>query len=362
MNQRFLESLHIGLEAPLRDLVRCIDRSGRMSIALLTDEEGKLINVITDGDVRRGLLAGLTLGAAARELLPIKLGVPNSVAVTAPIGTTPMALMALMQERHVRQIPLLDELGRVADLVTLAELLPESPQALTAVIMAGGFGTRLRPMTDHTPKPMLPVGGRPVMEWIVDQLRAAGIHQVKVSTHYKPEKIMDHFGDGHAFGVEMEYVNEDRPLGTGGVLGLMDQPDDPFLVINGDVLTQIDFQKMLDFHQEHQAEMTVAVNLHQLEIPFGVVECSGPNIQALREKPCLPVLINAGIYLLQPSVHQLIPQKGERFNMTDLVQWLLDAGRTVVGFPIREYWTDIGQHASYNQAQKDHAQGAPHAD
>ena len=312
--------------------------------------------------MRRGLLAGLTLAASARELLPIKLGVPNSVAVTAPIGTTPMALMSLMQERHVRQIPLLDELGRVADIVTLAELLPESPQALSAVIMAGGFGTRLRPMTDHMPKPMLPVGGRPVMEWIVDQLRAAGIHQVKVSTHYKPEKIMDHFGDGSAFGVEMEYVNEDRPLGTGGALGLMDQPDAPFLVINGDVLTQIDFQKMLDFHQEHQAEMTVAVNMHQLEIPFGVVECSGPRIQTLREKPCLPVLINAGIYLLQPSVHKLLPQKGERFNMTDLIQWLLDAGRTVVGFPIREYWTDIGQHASYNQAQKDHAQGAPHAD
>jgi dTDP-glucose pyrophosphorylase/CBS domain-containing protein len=357
VNLSAINALHIGLDTPLREVVSCIDRSAAMSIALLADADRRLINVITDGDVRRGLLAGLDLDAQAKQLLPIKAGMPNPEAITAPAGTATANLIALMQAHHVRQVPLLDALGRVVDIATLAELLPQSPQAISAVIMAGGFGTRLQPLTDTLPKPMLPVGGRPVMEWIVDQLRSSGIHRMKVSTHYLPEKIMEHFGDGSAFGVEMEYVNEDRPLGTGGVLGLLERHDEPMLVINGDVLTAIDFQKMHDFHQEHGADLTVALTLQQLEIPFGVVECVGTAVTGLREKPRVPVLVNAGIYLLQPSVHDFIPKGGERFNMTDLIQWLLDAGRKVVGFPIREYWTDIGQHQAYNQAQEEHRDG-----
>jgi dTDP-glucose pyrophosphorylase len=351
-----IRSLEIGLDAPLRSLVACIDRSGRLSIALLADSDGHLINVITDGDVRRGLLAGLTLDSPTRELLPIKKGMPNPEAVTAPAGTSPVKLLRLMQAKHIRQVPLLSPDRTVVDIVSLADLLPQPPQDLSAVIMAGGFGTRLRPMTDDTPKPMLQVGGRPVMEWMVDQLRAAGIYRVKVTTHYLSEKIVEHFGDGHAFGIEMEYVKEDEPLGTGGALGLLDRHDGPLLVINGDVLTKVDFNKMLDFHLENEADMTVAVNLSQMEVPFGVVECAGPRIMAIQEKPRISMLVNAGIYLLQPTVQPFLP-RGERFNMTDLIQWLLDAGRNVVGFPIREYWTDIGQHESYHRAQAEHADG-----
>jgi dTDP-glucose pyrophosphorylase/CBS domain-containing protein len=360
VNPPFLKSLQIGLDAPLRELVACIDRSGRMSIAILAEEDGRLINVITDGDVRRGLLAGLTLDSPTRDLLPIKKSMPNPEAITAPAGTNPAKLLRLMQARHIRQVPLLNAERRVVEIVSLSDLLPQPPQDLSAVIMAGGFGTRLRPMTDDLPKPMLPVGGRPVLEWMVDLLRAAGIYRVKVTTHYLPEKIMDHFGNGSAFGMEMEYVNEDEPLGTGGALGLIDGSGDPLLVINGDVVTKVDFRRMLDFHLENEADMTVAVNLRQMEVPFGVVECDGPRIKALQEKPRLPMLVNAGIYLLQPSVQAYIPRGGERFNMTDLIQWLLDAGRSVVGFPIREYWADIGQHDAYTRAQEDHARdGAP---
>ncbi|HNX94875.1 MAG TPA: nucleotidyltransferase family protein [Holophaga sp.] len=353
-----LQALHIAPATTLRDTIRAIDASGRLGTALIVDEEQRLSAVITDGDIRRGLLAGLSLDTPIGELLAIKALEPNPHAITAAEDTDPTELLRLMQERHVRQIPLLDEAGRVTNIVTLNELLPTQPQGLRAVIMAGGFGTRLKPLTDQIPKPMLPVGGRPVMEWIVEKLRHAGIRQMKVTTHFMPEKIMEHFGNGQSFGVEMEYVNEDRPLGTGGALGLIAQPNEPFLVINGDVLTEIDFQKMLDFHEEHEADMTVAINLHQVEVPFGVIDCTGPLITKLQEKPRMNLLVNAGIYLLQPTVYQFIPQDTP-FNMTDLIQWLLNAGRRVVGFPIREYWMDIGHHPDYAQAQKDFLNGHP---
>lgn len=358
MTPQGLSMLQVSADILLRDVIRTIDASGRLSIALLVDDERRLVAVITDGDVRRGLLAGLSLDTPVRELLAIKAHEPNPQAVTASIDTEPTELLRMMQESHVRQIPLLDELGCVVDIVTLNELLPAQTQELRAVIMAGGFGTRLKPLTDHLPKSMLPVAGRPVMEWIVEQLRQAGIRHLKVTTHFMPEKIMDHFGDGQSFGVEMEYVNEDRPLGTGGALGLIAPPAEPFLVINGDVLTEVDFQQMMDFHREHEADMTVAINLHQVEIPYGVIDCKGPIITRLREKPRMNLLVNAGIYLLEPTVYQFIPQD-TRFNMTDLIQWLLDGGRRVVGFPIREYWMDIGQHPDYSQAQKDYTNGHP---
>ena len=351
MNQPSIDILQVSVSATIQEVVQRIDLSGRLSLALLVDADERLNAVITDGDVRRGLLGGLTLQDPARRLLEIKMGQPNPQAVTGSMGADPTELLQLMQERHVRQIPLLDGGGRVVDIITMNDLLPTQPQEIRAVIMAGGFGVRLRPLTDDTPKPMLPIAGRPAMEWIVEQLRKAGIRRMNVTTHYKPEKIMEYFGDGRAFGVELNYVNEERPLGTGGALGLIEQPDGPFLVINGDVITHLDVLKMLDFHQEHKAEMTVAVSTQQMEVPFGVVDCEGASVLGIREKPTISIQVNAGVYMLEPSVYSLIPQGGERFNMTDLIQWLLDAKRTVVGFPILEYWQDIGEHRNYEKAQ-----------
>lgn len=351
MNLSRIESLKVPAGCTIRTLVEKIDRSGRLSVALLVDDQDCLIAVITDGDVRRGLLAGLTLEDRSLDLLPIKNRMPNPKAVTASVGSDPVQLLELMQERHIRQVPLLDEHGRVADIITLDDLLPRKSPELQAVIMAGGLGTRLRPLTDDTPKPMLSVAGRPAMEWIVEQLREAGIHRMNVATHYRPEKIRDHFGDGSQFGVEIAYVNEELPLGTGGALGLLPPPDTPFIVVNADVITHLDVTKMLDFHQENEADMTVAITRQDLEVPFGIVECEGPALRQLREKPKLPFLVNAGIYLLEPRVYEFIPTGGERFNMTDLIQRLLDAGRPVVGFPIREYWMDIGGLQNYKLVQ-----------
>jgi dTDP-glucose pyrophosphorylase/CBS domain-containing protein len=346
------DELCLTKSASIRDAIKCIDRSGAISLALLVDENGRLMSVLTDGDIRRGLLHRLDLGAPVLDLLPIKALMPNAKAVTAPVGTDHPTLLSIMQEKGVRQLPLVDGEDKVVDIVLLRDLLPEVTSGLQAVVMAGGFGTRLSPLTEEMPKPMLPVGGRPLLERIVAQLQTAGIQRVNITTHYKPEKIVEYFGTGSAFGVDIQYVNEDRPLGTGGALRLLPLPDTPTLVVNGDVVTAIDYRQMLDYHREHSADMTVAVNLHTIQVPYGVIESEGAQITGVKEKPDIKLFVNAGIYLLEPSVYKCIPDR-EHFNMTDVLEQLLVAKRTVVSFPIREYWMDIGQHIDYEQAQKD---------
>lgn len=311
-----------------------------------------MTGTITDGDIRRALLGKYGLDTSVKELLSRKASSPYAQPVTALLGTDNAALLQLMQEHEVHQIPMLDEDNHVVGLVTLDELLPNQVLPLQAVIMAGGYGTRLRPLTEELPKPMLPVGDRPLMELIISQLRRTGIRRVNVATHYLPEKIKEYFGDGRDFGIELRYVTEDRPLGTAGALGLLETPENPLLIINGDILTRVNFKAMLDFHKENKAALTVAVRKYDMNVPYGVIESDGAFVRALVEKPLLHFLVNAGIYLLEPSVHRYIPN-GQHSNMTDLIQRLLDDGHTVASFPIMEYWLDIGNNVDYAQAQED---------
>ena len=351
-----VRELFLAPNASIGEAVTCIDRSGRISVALIVDEEGRLLNTVTDGDVRRCLLAGLRFEDSVAALVAIKSQTPHPLPVTAPLDTDDETLLDVMRARAVRQIPLVDEHDRVVDVVTFEDILPDEPRALQAVVMAGGFGTRLRPLTENIPKPMLPVNGKPLMELIINQLQHTGVRKINITTHYQADKIVSHFGDGSGFGVDISYVNEESPLGTGGALGLMGRPKDPLLVINGDILTDIDFRAMHAYHQEHRAMMTVAVRRYEVQVPYGVVECDGPNIQTLREKPHLGFFVNAGIYLLEPDVYSYIPTN-QHLNMTDLIDTLVRERRTVVGFPVREYWLDIGQHADYERAQDDAVSG-----
>lgn len=344
-------NLFVGLNDSIREAATALDRSAR-GIVLVVDEEKTLLNTITDGDIRRAMLAGVNLDRPVTELLQRKQDSPYRTPVTAPAETERPVLLKIMQERKVREIPLLDEQGRVVDLVTLSELLPDEVLPIEAVIMAGGYGTRLMPLTKEMPKPMLPIGDRPLMQVMIEQLRLAGIRRVNVMTHYQQDKIEDYFGDGKAFGVELSYVAEDRPLGTAGGLGLMKVSNEPILVVNGDILTRVDFRAMLAYHREHKADITVAVRQYDVQLPYGVLECESHQVRKVREKPLLNFFVNAGMYLIEPSIHSYIPNETS-FDMTDLIQRLLDEGRSVVSFPILEYWLDIGQHQDYEQAQKD---------
>lgn len=346
-----VDELFISLSTSIRGALMQIDKGG-MGIALIVDEQRHLLGTISDGDVRRAMLSSLNLDTPVAVLLERKKNGQYSKPITAKSGTVREELLSLMRKFTLREIPLLDQDDRVVDLIGMDDLVPTELLSLQAVIMAGGFGSRLRPLTEDMPKPMLPVGGRPLMEVLLEQLRDSGIRNVSVTTHFKPEKISNYFGDGKKFGVDLNYINEEHPLGTGGALGLLAKPSEPLLVINGDVLTQVDFRAMYAFHREYKADLTLAVRQYDFEVPYGVIESEGVFVKAIQEKPRFNFFVNAGIYLLQPDVYEYIPS-GKRFNMTDLIQWLMDAGRVVVNFPVREYWLDIGQHADYAKAQKD---------
>lgn len=346
-----LRNLCVGSNATVREAMARMDES-RIGIVLVVDGLGKLIGTVTDGDMRRAMLADVNLDQPVAHLLERKKGSVFAKPITAPVGADPTTYLALFKQHSILHLPLLDSQDRVAGLVTLDQFLPENVAPIQAVIMAGGKGSRMRPLTEEVPKPMLPVGDQPLMEIIIRQLKDAGIQRVHVTTHYKVEKIVQHFGDGRDFGVDLNYVAEDRPLGTAGGLGLIEPPKDTLLVINGDILTQVDYKAMLAFHREHRADLTMAVRQYDVQVPFGVVECQGPSVVGLDEKPLLKFFVNGGIYLLEPIVYQYIPN-GKPFDMTDLIQRLVKEGRPVVSFPVREYWLDIGGHAEYERAERD---------
>ena len=200
------------------------------------------------------------------------------------------------------------------------------------------------------------MGDKPLLERIIVQLRQAGISRVNVATHYKEEVIANHFGDGSQFGVDIRYVREDEPLGTAGALSRLGESNEPLLVVNGDILSRVDFRAMLDFHREQKADMTVAVRIYELRIPFGVVEMEGDAVRSISEKPVVRHFINAGIYLLNPDVRHFVPAN-RRSDMTDLIERMVQEKRRVVSFPVREYWLDIGQIEDYQKALADSKQG-----
>jgi dTDP-glucose pyrophosphorylase len=329
----------------IAEAIRRLDDAGT-GVLLLCEPDGLLVGVLTDGDIRRAMLRGVSFDGTC---VSIATRMPVVVPPDAPV----VEALRRMNEADVNQIPVVDPAnGRVVDLLLRRDLVTEEELAVAAVVMAGGFGTRLRPLTDDLPKPMLRVGDRPLLERTIEQLRNAGIRHVNVTTHYLPEKITDHFGDGRDYGVQIAYVNEDRPLGTAGGLALVKDSREPLLVINGDILASIDFRDLARYHRKHGADVTVCVRRHKIPIPYGVMECEGARLVRVREKPNVDLLVNAGIYLLEPSVRDYLP-RGERFDMTDLIERLLAAGRPVATYPILGYWLDVGRHEDFDRAQED---------
>jgi len=340
----------LSLSHAIRDAVSLIN-AARKGIVLITNSEGRIIGTVTDGDIRRAMLSGIQIDQSLDELQRVREDAPQKP-VTAPLGTPREQLIRLMQQHQIQQIPLLDSDGLPAELWTLSDLQPSAPRELQALIMAGGFGKRLRPLTDEIPKPMLPIGGRPLMEHAIEQLRTAGVERVNISTFYKPEKIVDHFRDGSDFGVDIQYITEEQPLGTAGALRLLERPNELLLVLNGDVLTAIDYKALLDYHGDNGAALTVAVRRYEVNVPYGVIESDGIAVQRLVEKPSFHFFVNAGIYLVNPECLEHIPLN-QRFDMTELIERLMTHKMPVIGFPIHEYWLDIGQHEDYQQAQQD---------
>ena len=321
--------------------------------ALIIDDKGKFINIMTDGDIRRAILRGINLDNPITEVLEHKFIVEGHKPITRPQNTKPQNLLATMKEFGIRHIPLLDQNEQVVELASQDDL--ESPSCnLKAVIMAGGLGNRLRPLTKEMPKPMLPVGGKPLLETIVNQLSEQGITEIFISTFYKAEIIINHFGDGSNFGVRIHYLIEDTLTGTAGALSHLPKMVTPTLVINGDIITTVNFELMSNFHLEHGADMTIGSWQHQVNIEYGVIETEGYNVKSLTEKPTIGFLINSGMYVLSPKCLQLVPDQipeEQVYHMTDLIQSAIDHKYTVISFPIHEHWSDIGRLEDYEKAQ-----------
>jgi NDP-sugar pyrophosphorylase family protein len=297
------------------------------------------------------MLAGLSLDLPVSHLLGTFRSQNKLGPATLPIGSSSEKIISEMSAKVVRQIPLVDEEQRVMDLAVLDELVKEQYEPIHAVVMAGGCGKRLMPLTADTPKPLLRVGNRPLIERVVEQLKRAGIARVNISTHYQGDKITAHFGNGQAFGVQVEYVSEERPLGTAGALSLI-SGDDTLLVINGDILTDLDFRALRNFHFEHGAEMTVAVREYGFDVPYGVVDTEGIRVTGVTEKPTVKLFVNAGIYLVSRTARGFIPS-GQHFDMPQLIDRVVRAGHKVVSFPVWEYWLDIGRQEDFERAQQD---------
>ena len=342
MSQRF-DACRVKLGRPLIDVLRSLDASG-LAIVLIEDERGLARGVLTDGDVRRALLAGATLDTA----VDVYVHRDFSSVVSA---TNRAEVLDLMQARGIEEVPILSSDGRFVGLHTLQDLVGSATKPNWAVIMAGGRGERLRPLTDSIPKPMVKVAGRPILERIVLHLVGSGIRKIFISVNYMAEVIEAHFGDGASFGCSIECLRESTPLGTGGSLSLLPRmPSHPALVLNGDLVTQFDVARMLAFHEEGGYRATVGVHEYSHTVPLGVVELDGERIIQVREKPTQTWQVNAGIYVLDPDLLRRVPAD-TYFGLPSLIEECLESGEAVGAFHVREDWVDIGHHRELKRAR-----------
>ena len=334
--------------ASISQALKALERAGTGAL-LLIDEQSHFEAILTDGDIRRAILNKYPLDSSV-----------NAIAAYDPVtlaeNFTNSEALQLMNSHDINHLPVLDSQGFIVSFLLRKDLVDDNFSLTKAVIMAGGFGLRLRPLTDNIPKPMLPIGNRPLLELTISQLKRAGIHEIFLTTHYLPDKIKEYFGNGKKYDVTINYVHEEKPLGTAGSLKLIKSITSTLLVLNGDIITGVPFQSMYTFHQKHRADMTVGVKRYEISIPYGVIECEGAEVQKLAEKPVYSFFINAGTYLIEPYILEYI-NDFDHLDMTDLIELLISAKRKVVSFPIVEYWLDIGRHEDYIKAQEDLVNG-----
>lgn len=314
--------------------------------AIVVDENNKLLGIVSDGDIRRGLLSGISLDEPVNKVMNLK-------PIVATSDFTKEQLIELMESKEILSVPIVDN-GIVVELHTLHESLSTPKIDNPVFLMAGGFGTRLRPLTNNCPKPLLKVGDKPILEITLLNFIKSGFENFYISTHYMPEMIQEHFGDGSKWGVNITYIHENSPLGTGGALGLLpdDLPSLPLIMMNGDILTNIDFQKLLSFHSNENADATMCVREYEYQIPYGVIQGEHGLISSMVEKPVQLFHINAGIYVINPSVVKKVAAS-QVIDMPTLLEMNIAQQGKVMMFPIHEYWLDIGRMEDYQRAQAD---------
>ena len=341
-----IEHIKIGPDASVKEALEIID-NGAMQIALVVNENDTLLGTLTDGDIRRGLLKGLDLNSPIESII-------FKTPTIAKISDTKEEILKLALSKKLHQIPIVDDAGKILGIQEIEELIKPKEKTNKVVLMVGGLGARLRPLTENTPKPMLKVGNKPILQTIVEKFAEYGYTDIVMCVNYKSHIIQDYFGDGSKFGVNVEYILEEQRMGTAGALSLLkEKPTEPFFVMNGDLLTDVNFSHLLDFHSFGNSEATMCVREYEYQIPYGVIEIKDSEISSIVEKPIQKFFVNAGIYVLSPSVFNYIPEN-EFFDMPTLFNILIEKQKKVSSFPIHEYWLDIGRMSDFEQAQSEY--------
>lgn len=336
MNNKELYKFTAYPDYSIRQVMEIINNNWQ-EIALIIDKSDVLIGVVTDGDIRRALLKGLDLNSTINKVM-------NTNFISVDIGVERNFVLDIMKANVIRQVPIIDENKKLVGIHLMDELIGSYLKPNTAVIMAGGKGTRLYPLTKDCPKPMIPVAGRPILERIIIHLTGFGIRKIFISVNYLSHVIEDFFGNGSKYGCSIEYIKEEKYLGTAGSLSVLrGKLTVPILVLNGDLVTQINIQKLLDTHNKNNNCATMVVKTHSIEIPYGVITCDGDFLKEIHEKPIINNYINAGIYVLDPSVLSLI-NPGEEFLMTSLFHRLLNQEKKLGVYFLDEDWIDVGIH------------------
>lgn len=336
--------------ASIHDAIKKIDETAEQ-IAIVTDSDGRLLGTVTDGDIRRGLLRGIETTSSVTEIM-------NRNPVTVGPQDDRSTVLALMKRRMLRRVPIVDAQRRVLGVESIDDLIQASSKDNMVVVMAGGLGTRLAPLTNDLPKPMLDVGGRPILETVLINFIEYGFTNFQLCVNYKAEIIKKYFGDGSRWNVSIGYIHEDQRMGTAGALSLLPKnPTESFVVINGDVLTKVNLGHLLNFHAGHKTPATMCVREHNYQVPYGVLRLdSDHHILTIEEKPSYKYFVNAGIYVLEPSVLSLIPAN-TFYDMPSLFKKLVESGERPAAFPVHEYWLDVGQPADFERARGDFSAG-----
>jgi dTDP-glucose pyrophosphorylase len=343
---KHLESLFVTKDTTIKKALGVIDKAA-MRIAIVVDKNNKFLGTLSDGDIRRALLASSSLDNTIENIY-------YKDSTTANSNESKESIIKKAIQNKVYQIPILDNDNFVVDVLDLATLLTTQKRKNKVILMAGGLGTRLRPLTENTPKPLLKVGNKPILQTIIENFANHGFENIIISLNYKSQMIRDFFKEGKEFGVNIEYIEETKRLGTAGALALLEEnPKEPFFVMNGDLLTNVNFAELLDFHTSSNSTGTMCVREYQYQIPYGVIETREEQITSIVEKPIQKFFVNAGIYLLNPSVLEHVP-KDEFYDMPTLFEQLIKKKQKVSSFPIHEYWLDIGQHHDFTKANEEY--------
>lgn len=330
------------------EVLKIIDESS-IGIALVVDANNHLLGTITDGDARRAILRGIQLTEPASLIM-------NKQPTVAKVNDGQDAILAYMKQRELKHIPILDDHGRVIYMETLSEMIKLSQKKNWVVLMAGGLGKRLHPLTNDCPKPMLKVGDKPILETIIENFINYGFSNFYISVNYKAEIIEDYFGDGTKWNINIRYLRETERLGTAGALSLLpESPRDALIVMNGDLLTKVNFDHLLNFHKEHQADATMCVREYKFQVPYGVVQLDHHRLTGIVEKPVQQFFVSAGVYVLNPEVLRSIPQN-EFLDMPTVFDKLIHKNGETAVFPVREYWIDIGRMPDFEKANIEFAE------